>query len=202
MQRGVVEAAFKFYRKAGVAKANIRFEKHDKAAHAFLTENAGLACGETGPPYINDCDIDQAKAILDWLAGPLQPASAMVPESLVRFDQGLYAEDLGAAALDREGFVYIPQSCRTETECQVHVVFHGCKQGLAAIGDRFVKESGYARWAESNRIVLLFPQAVATTLNPNGCWDWWGYTGRDFLDRNAPQMLAVRRMLQKLATGN
>ena len=43
--RGVVEAAEAFYRKAGVPAANIAFVKHPQAAHAFVTEEGGLACG-------------------------------------------------------------------------------------------------------------------------------------------------------------
>jgi poly(3-hydroxybutyrate) depolymerase len=97
-----------------------------------------------------------------------------------------------------EGVAFIPQACVGTPGCAPHIVFHGCKQGRDRIGDRFIKESGYARWAASNRIVLLFPQVIASEANPNGCWDWWGYTGRHFLDHDAPQMVAVHRMLERL----
>jgi poly(3-hydroxybutyrate) depolymerase len=82
----------------------------------------------------------------------------------------------------------------------VHVVFHGCKQGLAAadVGEQFVRGSGYARWAEANRVIVLFPQVRPGQFNPNGCWDWWGYSGPHFLERDAPQMLAVKRMIDRL----
>ena len=53
--------------------------------------------------------------------------------------------------------------------------------------------------AAANRIVLLFPQIRSGALNPRGCWDWWGYTGKDFLTRDAPQIKAVRAMLEQLA---
>jgi hypothetical protein len=36
-------------------------------------------------------------------------------------------------------------------------------------------------------------------MNPQGCWDWWGYTGHDFLTRDALQIRAVRKMLDTLA---
>jgi hypothetical protein len=199
IETGVVEAAAGFYREAGVPEANIRFETHDTAAHAFLTEADAPACGTTGAPYLNDCDLDQAKAILEWLTGPLQPAGTADPQRFARFDQAPFADDPGAASLGDEGIVYVPQSCRTRAGCALHVVFHGCKQGLAAIGDRFVTGAGYARWAESNAIVLVFPQAAASAFNPDGCWDWWGFTGPRFLERGAPQMLAVKRMLDRLA---
>src|SRR5262249_60583678 len=72
-------------------------------------------------------------------------------------------------------------------------------QQLERIGDVFIKQAGFANWADANRLVLLYPQVTTTTLNPQACWDWWGYTGRDYLTRNGPQIEAVRRMLDRLA---
>jgi poly(3-hydroxybutyrate) depolymerase len=84
----------------------------------------------------------------------------------------------------------------------VHVVFHGCRQGLeqSETGETFVRQSGYADWADSNRMIILFPQAANSTFNPNGCWDWWGYTGADFLAKEAPQMRTVKAMLERLGS--
>ena len=62
--------------------------------------------------------------------------------------------------------------------------------------------AGYNRWAETNRIVVLYPQARATwgmPLNPYGCWDWWGYTGTAYTGKSAPQIAALRAMVEKLA---
>ncbi len=198
---GVVRAARDFYLKAGVPQDDILFREESLAAHAFVTENQGLECGVTGPPYINDCDYDQAGALLEWLAGPLQPPAEPTPEGFIRFSQSVQGGSREAANLGADGMAYIPAACREAAGCPVHVVFHGCRQGLEqpGIGEAFVRQSGHARWAEGNGIILLFPQAAASTLNPRGCWDWWGYTGRDFLERGAAQMRAVRSMLDRLA---
>ncbi len=72
------------------------------------------------------------------------------------------------------------------------MVFHACQQGQRAKGPRgrptgrqFVTGAGYNGWAEANGIVVLYPQVHASTaakpgdtyqLNPEGCWDFWGYT--------------------------
>jgi poly(3-hydroxybutyrate) depolymerase len=199
VERGVVEAAASFYREAGIGAAHIHFDKNDKAAHAFLTEGDKPACGSRDETYLNGCGLDQARIILDWLAGPLKPAGTADEASFIRFDQTSFSGNLSEAYLAPQGMAYIPRSCRDQPGCRIHVVFHGCKQGLPAIDDRFVKGAGYARWAESNRIVVLFPQAVAGSLNPNGCWDWWGYTGPRFLQRDAVQMRAVQAMIGRLA---
>jgi poly(3-hydroxybutyrate) depolymerase len=80
----------------------------------------------------------------------------------------------------------------------VDIAFHGCSQNRETVGDAFIKESGFARWADTNRLIILFPQIAASPINPQGCWDWWGYTGPKYLTRDAPQIAAVNRMLDTL----
>ena len=71
---------------------------------------------------------------------------------------------------------------------------------LDDIGTTFVRNSGLASWAESNNIVLLFPQAIKADVpvNPKGCWDWWGYSGADYATRFGPQMATVHTMAEAL----
>ena len=195
--RDVVDRAEELYEDLGVPKSNITFVKHEKAAHAFITENEGLACGVKGEPFIEDCDYDQARAILEAIYGRLRLGNE--GGRYVTFDQTPFLSGFGGTGMADEGVVYIPDSCTKEAGCAPHVVFHGCKQSREKLGDTFIKESGYAQWAANNRIILLFPQIQSSSLNPNGCWDWWGYTGRHFLERDAPQMAAVRKMLSTLA---
>ena len=48
--------------------------------------------------------------------------------------------------------------------------------------------------------IILFPQAKAIAgINPKGCWDWWGYTGLDYLGKEAPQIKAIWTMVEQLA---
>jgi hypothetical protein len=63
----------------------------------------------------------------------------------------------------------------------------------------FVKESGFARYADTNRLVILFPQIAGSVVNPGG-WDWWGYTDIDYLSKDAPQIQAIWDMAERLAT--
>jgi len=96
----------------------------------------------------------------------------------------------------------VPQRCQSE-HCRVHVAFHGCRQGAAEIGERFVREAGYNRWADANGLIVLYPQAIQRyspfAFNPRGCWDWWGYTGALYHTKSAPQIRAVKAMLERLA---
>lgn len=195
----IVEAAADFYKRIGVPEENIKFEAALPAGHAFITEDKGLACGLSEKPYVVDCDYDQAGALLKHIYGALQPRSQIAGGDYIAFDQKAFIEDLGDTGMADEGIVYVPKACAAMAKCRVHIAFHGCAQNRPSVGDAFARDTGFARWADTNRLIVLFPQIEASALeNPQGCWDWWGYTGSAFLTRDALQIQAVHRMLQKL----
>jgi poly(3-hydroxybutyrate) depolymerase len=199
VERPVVEAAAQFY--ALYDAKNIPINSR-QAGHAMVTENAGSACGSTEAPFIVDCDYDAAGALLTHLLGPLKPPAAKEGGSLSTFDQKPFAGgNAHAISMADTGYVYVPAACASE-RCAVHVVFHGCRQNADAVGERFVREAGYNRWADANRLILLYPQTIARyfpVYNPRGCWDWWGYTGAQYATRAAPQIRAVFGMVERLA---
>ncbi len=193
----VVDALHDFY---ASYKATAVIVRHKSAGHAMVTQAAGNAdCSATAPPFINDCDYDAAGQLLAHLLGPLAPPAQQAEGRLESFDQRPFGDE--AISLDEEGYVYVPNSCQRE-RCRVHVAFHGCRQGRAAVSDRFAREAGYNGWADSNRIIVLYPQAVPrrlTPYNPNGCWDWWGYTGAHYHTKAGAQIRAVTAMLDRLS---
>ena len=195
----VVEALAKQYALFGAAPVLVR----DKAAgHAMVTENAGNACAATEPPFINDCDYDAAGELLRHLLGSLSPPSTAASGRLVRFEQDPFAGgNARGISMADDAFIYLPRACETEG-CRVHVAFHGCRQGVDAIDERFVRDAGYNRWADTNRLIVLYPQAVARyvwwTFNPRGCWDWWGYTDSRYATRDGAQIRAVIAMVERL----
>jgi hypothetical protein len=195
----IVQAAARLYGLLGVPESNVRLVTNLPAGHGFLTLGSGVACDRTAEPYLNNCRYDQAGEVLRQIYGSLQPKAPSPSGDFIAFDQGEFTRDLSNHGLAGSGIVYIPTACRAERGCRLHVVFHGCNQQREKLGDTFVRESGFAAWADSNRLVILFPQTTASTVNPQGCWDWWGYTGRDYLTRSGPQIEAVRRMLDRLA---
>ena len=83
------------------------------------------------------------------------------------------------------------------------MAFHGCKQTLDDIQTTFITRTGYNDWAESNRIVVLYPQAVKNLVinNPNGCWDWWGYSGDNYHTKQGKQMKLVAELVEALRDG-
>jgi poly(3-hydroxybutyrate) depolymerase len=194
----IVAAAAELYMRLGVRGDQIQYVSNVAAGHAFVTEEHGRACGHSGQPFVVDCDYDQAGALLAHIYGPLKPRSPVPTGTFLDFDQTPFTRDLSPHGLADRGSVYVPAACATSGACRVHIAFHGCSQNSAAAGDAFVRDTGFARWADTNALIVLFPQAAASPMNPQACWDWWGYTGHDYLTREAPQIQAVYRMLERL----
>jgi hypothetical protein len=57
---------------------------------------------------------------------------------------------------------------------------------------------GLNEWADTNNLLVLYPQAIASPANPYGCWDWWGYLSTDYASKSGPQMAAIDAMVQRL----
>lgn len=193
----VVEGLNAFY--AGY-KTHTVIVRDKPAGHAMVTLDAGNKdCGASQPPFINDCDYDAAGELLKHLLGDLAPPSVKSAGGLASFDQSVFGGE--RISMDDEAFIYVPSACKSQ-RCRVHVAFHGCRQGRAAIKDQFARDAGYNRWADTNRIIVLYPQAIARswpTYNPNGCWDWWGYTGVQYHTKDGAQIRAVMAMLERLS---
>jgi poly(3-hydroxybutyrate) depolymerase len=205
----VVEALRRYYL-AVAPDADVALENGVPAGHGMVTDRAGNACSTTRPPFIVNCDYDAAGILLKHLLGALAAPAARAAGRVIEFDQREFADGAPAKiSLADSGYAYVPAACERE-RCRVHVVFHGCRQSATQIGDRFVRESGYNRWADGNRLIVLYPQTAqryglsfsggaSFAFNPRACWDWWGYTGAQYATRQGPQIRAVKAMAERLA---
>lgn len=194
----IVHRAETFYEKLGVPKSNIEFIDTMNAGHAFVTEDQGSSCAHSGTPYVVDCDYDQAGALLRHIYGNLAPPATALTGIFLEFDQRPFENPNHPNGLADTGIVYVPKHCETTPGCRIHIAFHGCAQNRELVGNAFINETGFSRWADTNNLIILFPQVGTTVANPQGCWDWWGYTGNDYLTRTAPQISAVFAMLEAL----
>ncbi len=203
------------YYKNYMGAANIFFRKDLPAEHAMPTDSFGNACSFRGEPFINDCDYDAAGELLKWIYGGL---AARNPGTLggefVEFDQSEFLPSPDQHGMWPSGWAYVPAACANGEQCKLHVAFHGCRQYPGApfasgpqgrIGDTFVKRTGYNPWADTNNIIVLYPQANAMTVgtrlprsNPNGCWDWWGYDDVNYSKKSGRQMTAIKGMVSRL----
>jgi poly(3-hydroxybutyrate) depolymerase len=218
-----VEKARAVYAALGVPGANIVFEDDSgpaaKAGHSWVTKNFGGRCSANKEPYINDCAYDQAGAELKAIYGrDLRPPTAAPSGRLVAFDQSEFVPDGAARAngLSDAGYLYLPKDCEpgAAAACRLHIVLHGCTQSSEALGDEFYTKIGVNEWADANRIIVLYPQAHATTVaelppqagmtalidaNPYGCWNWWGYAEDPrYLTKNGVQISAIWAMVRRI----
>ena len=192
----VVDAAHAFYLQ-WLPEAAIVRERLPEAGHAMIAPQAAGAgaCAVNAPPYINRCgDFDAPARLLTHLLGTLLPKAQTADGELLTFRQDEFVAP--EAGMAKVAYLYIPSGCRAGG-CRIHVAFHGCRQNTATMGETYARESGYNLWAESNRLIVLYPQ-TSNSKDANGCWDWWGYTDPGYHLRSAPQIKAVRSMIERL----
>ncbi len=201
----VVDQTRRFLALAGIPAGNIAYIKSSAAGHAWITDNPGdTVCTITAPPYINNCGTEQSHELLKHIYGKLKPPARTLSGPIVAFNQREFIHGPRTSMSDT-GYAYIPTTCKTLT-CKVHIALHGCQQGSTVIGDRFYSGTGYNEIADTNRIIVLYPQVQPSNpvpYNPIGCWDFWGYSSTDqlhpnFYGKDAPQLRAIAEMLQRL----
>ena len=202
VRTAAVKATVAFFGLVGVKPENMRYRNHPEAGHAVITPGAINDCPVNASPYISHCgDYDQAREMLEHIyAAPLNPPSQQPAGRIVEFDQQEFARR--APSMADTGYLYVPPSCSASgSSCKVHVALHGCMQSAESVGDRFYRGAGYNRWADSNQMLVLYPQVNQASQpdNPLGCWDWQGYTGSHYADKSAPQMKAIMQMVTRLS---
>jgi poly(3-hydroxybutyrate) depolymerase len=168
-------------------KTNVTMVADKPAGHAMVVE-----------------EYDAAGELLQHL-GFAAPPAAKADGDIAPFDQNPFAGgDAYALSMNDTGYVYVAKACAAGG-CRVHVAFHGCRQ----TGEEFARDAGYNRWADTNRLIVLYPRTVERSgwcfrcanfvYNPRACWDWWGYTGPEYHTKNGAQIRAVKAMLDRLS---
>lgn len=200
----VVDQVNAFYQAAGLKPENIQYIKNIAAGHAIIVAQDATECAKTESPFINDCDFMQSHQILTHLYGNLNPPAEVLSSRVIKFDQSEFIKAKNTS-MSESAYVYVPKACETET-CKVHVAIHGCLQGASVIGDNYYTTTGYNEIADTNHIIVLYPQVNPSKVipyNPKGCWDFWGYSSADperpvFYTRESPQMQAIMAMVERL----
>jgi hypothetical protein len=153
---------------------------------------------------------------------------AVVPANLVAINQSAFLPanwTADKALLDPVGYVYVPHACRPkhsqghtqpppQTEltesagaaaplfsahCSIHVHYHPCGGSIRDVGLSYMLENALPAYAESNDMVILYPQS-GSVKNPagGGCFYWYGAVGEDFDTRTGTQLNFVLRVMREL----
>jgi poly(3-hydroxybutyrate) depolymerase len=204
VRQEAVDATVSFFQQAGVKETNLQYVNKLPAGHAVITPSFGNDCAANATPYISHCNVDsvgydQAGALLQHIYGALKPRVDTPMGQIVSFNQREFAAP--ATGMADTAFLYVPQSCTASgAHCRVHVAIHGCMQSAESVGDQFYADTGYNNWADSNNILVLYPQVNKSVVpsNPQGCWDWWGYTGGNYANKTSSQMKAIEAMMKRI----
>jgi hypothetical protein len=214
--KSVTDAAAEFYRHylGDTNRGNLYYQTTLGAGHSLVIAGDphidGLNdCNGNAVPYIDACGYDQAGIILQHVYGALNaPNRGPLTGTMKRFDQSLYSkpDDPAPLSLGDSGYVFVPRECEEGAACRVHIALHGCKQDVGDIGRRFIDDTGYNAWADSNRLIVLYPQTVSSPylpFNPQGCWDWWSYVNHEdsYVTKSGAQIRTIKAMLDALTAG-
>jgi poly(3-hydroxybutyrate) depolymerase len=190
--------------------ANVRFDHTFPAAHGWESPDGELPCGTQGSPYMVNCAAngavyDSVKTWLTMFLGRLSPRNnGKLSGSLSTFDQ----TEFGAASnvsMSPTGNVFVPKACAEGKTCGLVLALHGCLQEASLIGNRWVAEAGINEWADTNRLVVVYPDTIASSApgptNPNACFDWWGYSNQadpNYALKSGAQMSVLYAMVQRV----
>lgn len=190
--------------------ANVRFDNAYPAAHGWESPNGELDCGVAGSPFMVKCSTnggvyDSVKTWLTMFLGPLKPRNdGRLGGTLAAFDQAEFGASKNVS-MSPTGSVFVPKACAQGAECGLVLALHGCLQAAELIGDRWVKQAGINEWADSNKLVVLYPDTTATSApdptNPKACFDWWGYSNQvdpNYAIKTGLQMSVLYAMVQRV----
>jgi poly(3-hydroxybutyrate) depolymerase len=206
----VVRANYEFFAHYNAAGAQFRVQPG--LGHGLPTPTQGVACDASATPFINRCGVDLVGEMLASLLPGAGTGPVPTQGRIVTFGQAEFVPTWrrwwAMSSLGPTGYAFVPSQCENNTKCRVHVAQHGCQQGVTAVGEVFVRDAGYNAWAAAHDVIVLYPQAQASQptmvawwlpFNPNGCWDWWGYTGTDYAVKTGVQIKAIMAMIDRLA---
>jgi poly(3-hydroxybutyrate) depolymerase len=214
LAKASTDAAAEFYRHfLDDAGGNLFYQTAVGAGHSLVVTGRAARglneCQDNKDPYIDQCSYDQAGIILQHIYGHLNQANrGQLAGSVKSFDQSIYTKPYqpDALSLGDTGYVFVPPDCEQGSPCRVHVTLHGCQQDIGDIGRRFVDNAGYNAWADTNHLIVLYPQtkpSAYSPTNPEACWDWWSYVDHNdsYVTKSGPQIKAIKAMLDALTRG-
>lgn len=190
--------------------ARVHFDHTFPAEHGWESPDGELACGTLGSPYMVRCSengavYDSVKTWLTMFLGSLKPRNnGKLSGTLASFDQ----TEFGASpnlSMSSTGSVFVPKACAQGQKCGLVLALHGCLQEASLIGNRWVTEAGINEWADTNGLVVVYPDTIASSApeptNPNACFDWWGYSNQydpNYALKSGLQMSVLFAMVQRV----
>ena len=219
VRQPAMNALLTYYRALGVDV--FQYDNHFLAAHGWESPYGANPCAQANSLAVLKCTVgaddtttaspastapyDSEQVWLTHFLGPLKAKNQGTLEGqLLPFGQDQFASGGRASAIsmDSKGYLYAPKDCAAGASCGLLLALHGCNASFSAIGTAFIDQAGLNQWADTNHLLVLYPQAIASAVtgnNPQGCWDWWGYQNDpDYAQKSGPQMQALFSMAMRV----
>src|SRR4030095_7409350 len=196
-----------------VSPVNLRFQNDVPAENVYpldfdtpysLRNNYDCSTGtnlETVQYAFADCGFDGPGAALRWIYGSLKARTAFPEGKLIEVDQSEFATR--SQGMDTEAWLYVPRRCEQLATCRLHVFLHATGQSYFQINEpHYARYAGLTRWADTNDIVLLFPQVYPDdNANVLGRWDSRGIYDDQFNRKGGTQLEAIMAMVTRITSG-
>ncbi|MGI5183015.1 extracellular catalytic domain type 2 short-chain-length polyhydroxyalkanoate depolymerase [Dactylosporangium sp. CA-152071] len=199
VKKSVNDDLVRYYQHFG---ASVQYDSGSSAGHAWVGPYGTVSCSATASPFLNDCGTDPQNAFLRKLFGSVNgPNTGALGGRLISFSQNTFAVNgyANGISMGATGFAYVPSACTAGQSCRLLVALHGCKQAYTEVGTAFVDRANLNQYGDTNSMIVLYPQALATAVNPNGCWDWWGYLGAtNYPIKGGAQLETIMNMVRRL----
>merc|ERR1712130_108249 len=190
----------------------IYFNTKIDSEHGMVTTYCCEKCSKFGYPWIVNCDYNLSGEILKFIYSPntLNEPDYAPKNRLFSFNQKPFIRNNvspKSISLSNNAFIYVPTQCEINPLsdlCALHVVYHGCGQGNEYLGDSYALNTGYNGWADTNNFVIFYPQCTTNDAlgNPDGCWDFYAYTGLDFVLKSGAQIKSIHNMIQYILSND
>lgn len=165
--------------------------------HAFITDNFGNPCWYYAKPYISNCKLDAAGEILKLTYKNLNNKGKFNKYHLYEFSQKEFIND--DTGMDDFGYIYAPDRCKGQVKCEVHMFLHGCGMNTEYIGESLIYYSGFNEWAETNDLIIIYPQAARHhPFNHGACWDATGSNDINYATKQGKQLSALYSIIQNI----
>ncbi len=175
---------------------------------SVITCNQGIDNTATTNPG-STTPYDSERVWLTHLLGPLNAKNeGTLQGELLSSGQDQFGLGGSAAAIsmDSTGYLYAPKDCAAGASCGLLLALHGCSMSYSQIGPVFINDAGLNQLAETNHLIVLYPQTLPSSLtggNRLGCWDWWGYQNDpDYAQKSGPQMQALFALVTRTMSGS
>lgn len=192
-------------RLSGGRNQRVRRRFQTNATHVWSVANGTCTCGSC--PWdmkdwkccdVNNCEYSLSRDILESTYGKLDAPVDAPRDHLFWIPQAKWFKRNDNANMMTWGLLYIPSSCISNPKrcTRLHVHYHGCIKPQWYRRLRWTRSIEMNEIAESNDVLVLYPQVSGDKHSGRGCWNYGFKASDEMYDtKRSKQLLVIARMM-------